>query len=334
MRLSQALPITATLLCVNRIDAIQRIRSRNLDAVDDLSFSICVELTPDQCIDIIEDRIIHGKHEVTDIRVKVQPPRTNGKGLMEVPVNLKGEVACDINQGFIQYNFPWHVAGLSEPIQLDGVDCVGNTAAQCCEKIHFYGLVVGPDVEGNFLECLVYQESIIPQSNKDSKEISYQDYFYNEGRCEAHSFTREQVDQIDRETSKRIHQLVEDIEDIVESYEVPCSELQKLRDSLYNDARSLPIVQQFVGTLFANDSCFALGEFGQEDALPLTNQYIKDLRMMKQHLTLSAVPHSARNTIVIHTDKNGKICKVPRLGGARGEFPQERLQVLDVTSAY
>jgi hypothetical protein len=293
------------------------------------SFEYCLDedLTPEECKAYIESEIgAAGEHEVgANVPVKIHSPRSpkvfkDTYWMMEVPVDLYGMMACDLNDGHANYPFLW-VAESSER-QVEDVDCRGSRAGECCMAIRSQGQndqTNGYDVNGNCLACFVHQEPLVPVWNPESGETEYQEYALGNiafGQCEQVKLTAEQVSEQDELFIQRNMAAALQALDTLALGDPTCGEeFEDLLEVLYDAAARIHPLSELVGQL----SCqFCYGNNDLEFDDPVFADLVSQIKALLQQQDDLPSSTEQSKSIIIYTSQEGDIVRVGHTGVGNG----------------
>ena len=309
----------------------RKVRSVVKDPTEDLStvrcFYECVNqgMTSQECVDYIKDTIganLEG-HEIPNLQIKVSPPRSP-KAISEtywmigIPVNLYGEVHCNINSGTIIYPWDWEVNdGVS--VGIPDVNCLGLDANTCCDKVlKDVGAVVPlVDKNGNCLSCWVHQEPLEPIISSATGKLAYLEYSALTGNdCAAFEVDPPAVRSVDDGVEAQVSEVRNAIDDIVSQSFVDCGDFIQLHRNLLLYGRAFPSAMSKISGLL----CGICGD-SNDTYIPTSNMIWK-LLWIKRKLTQEI--NSDENCIIIYTDHQDKVLEPPKIGGSRHELDWDR----------
>jgi hypothetical protein len=108
-----------------------------------------------------------------------------------IPVNLNGEVKCDIKDGTVRGPATWEVSR-GVVATLPTVDCTGLFIIGCCDKYMTAMKDLGiplTDVNGKCLSCWAYQDHLEPFMSDTTGSLAYLDTEYVDGVCKQTEFS-------------------------------------------------------------------------------------------------------------------------------------------------
>jgi hypothetical protein len=198
-------------------------------------FYECVaqNMNAEQCIAYIKDTIGEDLdcHEIPELKIVVNTPHTADVisatyWMFGIPVNIYGEVDCDIDGGIITYPWDW-VAGGGTAYIIPPVPCIGLDTDECCttvlDTVSAAGIPLVDD-NGNCFSCWVHQEPLEPIISEGTGELAYIEHAQGViGTCEAVELTPIQVVDADTAAEDAIATSVTAIEAILDAGSVTCS---------------------------------------------------------------------------------------------------------------
>lgn len=255
-----------------------------------------------------------GGHELGDVAIQVQTPRNDVEldrsyWLVEVPVNVYGEMTCDRNAGKTFYPFPWEKPDGSSQSVPD-IDCVGEDVAECCAKIREFGkTTLGKDKNGKCFACFAHREQLIPKSSTESFEYSYDPAAAAGEQCEKVTLNRDDVAAADDALREMFSQSKSSLRKL-RADDVSCDDVESALMDLYVVAPVVPPLSLLLSELSCR-YCY------DSSTLERDGGFIKVVNRIGA--LLDPVPRfdASQKTIVIYSDAAGKIVGHPQIGGKR-----------------
>jgi hypothetical protein len=110
----------------------------------------------------------YSDHVIQDLEVRVHRPRdadvlSDSYFQVGIPVNMYGEMKCDLNDGRIVYPFEWKT--LAGDFALPNTDCKGLMVGPCCDLLKNEMTSAGiplVDIYDYRVSCWVHQEPVEP----------------------------------------------------------------------------------------------------------------------------------------------------------------------------
>jgi len=266
-------------------------------------------LTPEDCAAYIEEQIqLAGGHEVGPVEIKIQVPRpvdvlSDTYWMVEVPVNLDGQMTCDRNSGQTYYPFEWVLQG-GAGVPVPPVDCQGKSSGECCLAIRALGQTLGKDENGSCLSCFPHQEPLIPVPGAGGGPTEYQDYIWNGSTCQPLTMTIPEADDGDVATRSKIVNAQRALQSVLDSPSPDCGNFSRLLQDLYDASVVVPALPQHIGRL-------ACGYCYDDDNLVVDPDFEALAAIIMEIMSNPPEFDSTSNTIIIYTDADGNIVDFP-----------------------
>jgi hypothetical protein len=214
-------------------------------ALDHALFTECIEqnLTPEEYQTYIEEQIAEaGGHEVGDVTIKIQIPRTpmelgDAYWMVEVLVNINGQFTCDRNMGETYYHFDWTTSP-TEDLSVANIDCKGLSAGECCLAARAYrhtgfGVLCAPRALDSYLG--------------GTGGIDYQEYVFEDGTCDQVQLSADTIADVDAITGGTIARAIADLDAFATA--PICTGFEGLLEKLYDAAVAIRPLSQTIGDL-------------------------------------------------------------------------------------
>jgi hypothetical protein len=292
-------------------------------------FYECVaqNMNAEECIAYIKDTIGEDLdcHEITELKIVVNTPRTPDVisatyWMFGIPVNVYGEVDCDIDGGIINYPWEW-VAGGGIVYTIPPVSCIGLDADECCTTVLTTVSAAGiPLVDDNdsCFSCWVHQEPLEPIISEGTGELAYIEHRQGiDGTCEAIELTPARVTDADTAAETKISTTVAAIETILDAGTVTCSAFSYLQLELLLVGRAKPGAMSKIAGLL----CGICSDVDMN--YTITPGMTFTLHFIIEFLTKEPI-NSTDNCIVIYVDHQGLVMEPPKIGGSRSELDWDR----------
>jgi hypothetical protein len=276
--------------------------------------------TADECLVYLEEVLgpDYSNHVIQDLEVRVHQPRdadvlNDSYYQVGIPVNMYGEMKCDLNDGRVVYPFVWKTAAGN--FALPTTDCKGLMAGSCCDLLKNEMATAGiplVDIYDNRVSCWVHQEPLEPIISETTGQPAYISYRMNDSDdCEEFEVSVGQVQSNDAITISQLESNIITMDGIVGAggTDQTCNSLLDLQDEMLGNARGQPLAMQFISS-FLNGMCDEASS--TVDPVALVTELEQIIEFLEKQPIKSDV-----NTIVIYTDANGNVLEPPKLGGSR-----------------
>ena len=293
-------------------------------------WSQCVELamSPEECKELVE---VQSKQIPNVSVVVVEQEDQNSQSYFQpyyqVPIhtNIYGQVSCAFhNNGVVSYKFSWEPL-VGNSYSVPSINCAGLGGVECCTQMKQQ--VKELDVQGNYLECHILQNPLVPVWSQSDSTVTYQTDYWDEDseQCLPEQMTPEQVQSLDKELEGSINSHIEVISsDILSHGTASCEQLQALEQTLLMDTRNFDNnsgLQDMIQKLSCYNRFTTLAREvteEHEDTLKLedlTPELTLLVRKIQKALKDNVLKSSLETTITILASSDGlHVLQAPTLG--------------------